>query len=229
MHSLSTEVSNPFVLMPISTREYLELRLASSDYIQRASWDRLLELCGTTDDETSRTIAAIFSFYSPEKVWKFVEYAASLPPDQRKEKRDSMATIAYIIGKIGHSDLKKSLAVLKTLLSDDHMLRAPVSAALSNMWVLETTQTARDLFHNWIMEGEDNNDLQEVGVKSAEYLASQAPSSVAAVLKKVDSLGGERKPASRAAQELIAKYLKEGGRKNSSREANLQKKKDKRR
>lgn len=55
----------------------------------------------------------------------------------------------------------------------------------------------------WILRNEDNDDLTEVGVRSCEYLAKNAPERVSPFLHKVAAMTNERKTASRAARELI--------------------------
>jgi len=191
--------------VPVSTRRYTELKLAISDYIQRRNWVRLLELCGTSDDETAKTIAVIFTLYEPRNVWRFLDYVHTLTSDERREKRDSVATSCYTIGKFGQSNVEKSLNYLRLFLADDHMLRAPVTLALSNLWVLDTRKTSRIIMRSWVLRGEDNDDLQEVGIKSSEFLASKAPEMVSRFLLKVASFK-DRKAAAKAAEELISNY-----------------------
>jgi hypothetical protein len=191
--------------VPVSTRRYTELKLAISDYVQRRNWTRLLELCGTSDDETAKTIAVIFTLYDPRNIWRFLDYVHTLSAEERREKRDSVATSCYIIGKMGQSDTEKSLNYLRSFLADDHMLRGPVTLALSNLWVLETKKTSSVILKSWVLRGEDNDDLQEVGIKSSEFLAIKAPEMVASFLLKVASIA-DRKAAAKAAEELISNY-----------------------
>jgi hypothetical protein len=196
--------------MPVSTRRYLELRLTISDYLQRRSWMRLLEVCGTSDDETAKTIAVIFSLYDPKNTWKFLEYAAGLSAEERRRKRDSIATCCYIIGKMGQDNTSKALSLLRLFLSDDHMLRAPVLAALSNLWVLDTRKTATIVFDSWVMDDSENEDLQEIGIRSSEFLVSKEPRMILAFLKKVSALASQRKVASKISDELLEQYLPGG-------------------
>jgi len=189
--------------MPVSVRRYTELKLSISEYLQRRNWIRLFELCGTSDDETARTIAVILTLYDSRKIWSFLNYVHNLSEEERREKRDSVATACYVLGKIGHTKTEKSLDYLRRFLLDDHMLRAPVSAALSNLWVLATSTSCKVVMKKWILNNEDNDDLQEVGVRSSEYLAKNVPARISPFLRRVASLGAERKIASKAASELI--------------------------
>jgi hypothetical protein len=189
--------------MPVSVRKYTELKLAISDYLQRRNWARLFELCGKSDDETAKTIAVILTFYDSRRLWSFLEYVSKMPPDERREKRDSVATCCFILGKMGQSKTEKALGYLKKFLSDDHMLRGPVGAALSNLWVLDTKSTARIIWNQWVLGGDDNDDLQELGVKSSEYLAKNAPEAVAPFLLKVAGASEDRKTAARTAEEIL--------------------------
>lgn len=191
-------------LMPISIRRYTELKLAISDYLQRRNWARLFELCGTSDEETAKTIAVILSFYNPKTVWGFLDYAFKLSSEERREKRDSVVTCCYVLGKIGQTNIKKALSYLRFFLLEDHMLRAPATSALSNLWVLDTRRTMRMIMRNWVLNREENDDLQEVGVKSSQYLAKEAPERISSFLRKVSLLGRERKKASRSADEIIS-------------------------
>ena len=191
--------------MPVSTRRYTELKLATSDYIQRRNWVRLFELCGTRDDEAAKTIAVILTLYDPRNVWRFLDYIHALTAGERREKRDSVATACYIIGKMGQSNTEKSLSYLKLFLSDDHMLRAPVTQALSNLWVLDSRKTLRIVLRSWVLNDEDNDDLREVGVRSSEFLASKAPQMVASFLVRVAAMK-DQKIAAKAAEELLSNY-----------------------
>lgn len=164
---------------------------------------RLFELCGTSDDETAKTIAVILSFFDPKRIWSFLDYVFKMSSEERREKRDSVATCCYVLGKIGQTRTEKALSYLKVFLSEDHMLRSPVSSALSNLWVLDTKTTARTIMRNWILNNGENDDLQEAGVKSTLYLANNAPELVSSFLSKVAVMEKDRKVAARAAQELI--------------------------
>jgi hypothetical protein len=189
--------------MPVSIRRYTELKLSISDYLQRRNWAKLFELCGTSDDDTAKTIAVILTFYNQRKIWGFLDYAYNLSAEERRERRDSVGTICYILGKIGQTSTEKSLNYLRRFLLDDRMLRWQVTAALSNLWVLDTRTTSRIILSRWILRNEDNDDLTEVGVRSCEYLAKNAPERVSPFLHKVAAMTNERKTASRAARELI--------------------------
>ncbi len=196
--------------MTVSIRRYTELKLAISDYLQRRNWIRLFELCGISDDETAKTIAVILTFYDPQKVWRFLDYISRMSPEERKAKRDSVATACYVIGRIGQTKSEKALTYLRRFLLDDHMLRQPVMSALSNLWVLDTKRTAQIVMRRWVLDTEDNDDLQEVGIKSSQYLASNAPERVSSFLQTVASLAEKRRTASRAAEEVIAANEIEG-------------------
>jgi hypothetical protein len=189
--------------MPVSVRRYTELKLAISDYLQRRNWKRLFELCGTSDDETARTIAVILTLYDPRKVWGFLEYVFKMSPAERKEKRDSIATSCYVIGKIGQTRTEKALAYLRQFLLDDHMLRPQVMSALSNLWVLDTKRTSRIVMNNWVLNTEDNDDLEEIGVRSSRYLAENAPERVTPFLQKITKMNGERKLAESLAADIL--------------------------
>jgi len=192
--------------MPVSIRRYTELKLAISDYLQSGNWTRLYELCGTADEETAKTIAVIFTFYDPKRIWKFLTFVRNQEIEARRERRDSVATACYVIGKMGQSDTAKSLDYLKHFLSDDHMLRNPVLQAVSNLWVLDPKKTERIIMKSWILSAADEDDLQEIGVRSATFLAEQSPASIAFFLRKVSALKN-RKVASKAAEELLETYV----------------------
>lgn len=197
---IGSEKTLDFQAMPVSIRKYTELKLAVSDYLQRRNWIRLFEVCGTGDDETAKTIAVIFTFYDEREVWKFLKYVHDLDLETRREKRDSVATACFIVGKMGQSDVKKSLDYLRRFLSDDHMLQSPVTQALSNFWVISPRKTGRIILDSWISA--NNDDLQKVGVMSSEYLGERAPNEVSGFLLKVSTLDG-KKVAARAARELL--------------------------
>ena len=190
--------------MPISVRKYTELKLAISDYLQRRNWARLFELCGTSDEEAAKSIAVILTLYSSKLVWNFLDYVSKLSSEERREKRDSVATCCYVLGKMGQTNTEKALNFLRQFLLEDHMLRGPVTTALSNLWVLDTGKTKTTVMRKWILSREDNDDLQEIGVKSTQYLADEAPEKVSSFLKKVSSLGRERRAASKSADEIIS-------------------------
>jgi len=193
--------------LPLSTRRYTELRLVISDCLQRRDWKQLFEFCGTSDDETSKTIAAIFTLYEPVNVWRFLDYVFRLSSGDRRQRRDSVATACYILGRMGQTNTKKAISHLRLFLSDDHMLRIPVMSALSNLWVLDARTTSSIVIKSWVLKDDDNDDLQEIGVKSTEYLASKQPKMVVAFLLKVAALSSQRKIAARTASELIENYV----------------------
>jgi len=193
----------PEDLMPVSIRKYTELKLAISDYLQRRNWTRLFELCGTSDDETAKTIAVIMTFYDPARLWNFLDFVYRMSAEERKGRRDSVATCCYLLGKIGQARTEKTLNHLRHFLLDDHMLRGAVTAALSNLWVLDTKKTARIILNQWILKGAESDDLPEVGIRAIEYLAKNSPSTASSFLLKVASLGDEHKIATRAAKEIL--------------------------
>ena len=207
--------------MPVSIRKYTELKLSISDYLQRRNWARLFELCGTSDEETAKTIAVIMSFYSPRKIWSFLDYVFSLSAEERRGKRDAVGTVCYILGKIGQTSTERSLNYLRRFLLEDHMLRWQVTAAVSNLWVLDTKTTSKIILNKWVLRNEDNDDLTDVGIRSSEYLAKNAPERVSPFLHKIAAMSEERKSASKTARELI-QLNDVSGRKVASR---LQKKK----
>ncbi len=189
--------------MPVSIRRYTELKLAISDYLQRRNWARLFELCGTSDDETAKTIAVIMTFYDPRRLWHFLDFVFKMPIEERKERRDSVATCCYLLGKIGQTNTEKTLTYLRHFLLEDHMLRGAVTASLSNLWVMEAKKTARIILNQWVLKGRESDDLPEVGIRSGEYLAKNAPDAISSFLLKVASLGDEHKIAVRAAREIL--------------------------
>lgn len=192
--------------MTISTKHYIDLKYAISDCLQRDNWSTLFELCRTNDVEISKTIAAIFSLYDPKNEWKFIDYVASLKPDERLHKWESIATVCYILGKIGANNIKKAIADLKTFLMENHMLRPAVSAALSNLWVVNSKVTAGTIYNSWIAKSGGNEDLQEVAVNSCDYLARNEPKLAAGFLKKVSRLKN-RDISSDIAIGMVENYL----------------------
>jgi hypothetical protein len=193
--------------MPISTRRLTEIRFMISDFLQRGAWQELYNDCGTNDLELARSEANIFSMFEPAHVWKFVDYVSKLPADKRREKRDSTLVVCLTIGRIGESNTRKGLRTLRLLLSDDHMLRQPVEASLSNLWVFDRRTTAKELFESWILKGQGNDDLQEIAVLSSAYLCSQDPRAVEPFLTKIVRLSNsDNSPAKEAAKNLAAKY-----------------------
>lgn len=193
--------------MPISTKRFTEIRFMISDLLQRGSWHELFENCGTNDLDLAKSIANIFSMFEPTRIWRFVDYVTNLPQNARKQKRDSTLVAALVIGRVGKSDIKKSIRALRVLLSDDHMLRTPVEASLSNIWVFDPRTARKELFESWIINGEDNDDLQEIAVSSSEYLYQNDPQPVEEFLEKVlRTKESKQKPAVNAAKTLAAKY-----------------------
>ena len=193
--------------MPISTRRLTEIRFMISDLLQRGAWEDLYNDCGTNDLDLARSVANIFSMFDPAHVWKFVDHVAKLPPDKRREKRDSTVVVCLTIGRIGENNTTKALNTLRLLLSDDHMLRQPVEASLSNMWVFDRRTTAKELFESWILEAQGNDDLQEMAVLSSTYLLSQDPKAVEPFLTKIMRLNSSNNiSAKNAARSLLAQY-----------------------
>jgi hypothetical protein len=192
--------------MPISTSLYTELRFTISDYLQRQDWARLYEVCGTDDDEAARTIGVIMSGYEPKSVWQFVDYAYGLDQDQRVQKPKSVATVCYILARMGQTNLKKTLSYLRQFLLENPALKGPVSVALSNMWVLSPSETSFSLLNDWILNSEGSDEsLQDAAVESCEYLASNDLKKVSDFLEKISNLEGSR-PAAKKARDLLRKY-----------------------
>jgi hypothetical protein len=193
--------------MPISNKRFTEIRFMISDLIQRKAWEELYANCGTNDLELAKSVANIFSMFDPNHVWQFVDYVLGLPADIRREKRDSTLTVSLAVGRIGQDDPKKALKSLRMLLSDDHMMRLPVEASLSNMWVYDRKMTEREILDSWIKSNHENDDLKEIGVRSCDYLYGHDPKQVEPFLEKVLNLDDPRyRPAQNAAKELAMKY-----------------------
>jgi hypothetical protein len=192
--------------LPISTSLYTELRFAISDYMQRHEWVRLFEACRTDDDEASRTFAVIMAGYEPKNVWQFLDSVANTKSEFRQQKSGSVLTCCYIIGKMGQTNVKKSLSYLRQFLVENPLMRDPVSAALSNLWVLNTRTTASVLLNDWILKNDHDEALQEASVSSCEYLASNDPKSVSSFLLKVSALE-QQGIAATTANQLVKKYL----------------------
>ncbi|MHB2037487.1 MAG: hypothetical protein ACYCPW_12215 [Nitrososphaerales archaeon] len=190
--------------MPISTSLYTELRFAISDYMQRGEWSRLFDVCGTSDDEASRTIAVIMAGYEPRSVWRFLDYVANLKPETRQQKRESVATCCYTIAKIGQTNVRKSLSYLRQFLVENSALHDPVSTALSNLWVLNPRTTSSILLNSWILKNDKNDMLQQVSVYSCAYLATKSPNSVANFLLKISAL--DQSIAAKTAKQMLRKY-----------------------
>ncbi|MDG6908105.1 MAG: hypothetical protein JRN20_20235 [Nitrososphaerota archaeon] len=200
--------------MPLSTRRYTELRYTISDYLQRESWSLLFELCGTSDDEQSKAISGILSMYDARRSWKFIDKVLHKPALERRSRRYSLRTVCYILGRIGQSDTRRAIRALRTFLSDDHMLREPVQAALSNLWVLDTKTTSSSLI-DWVNHSDDNDDLHEIAVRSCEYLARQEPGKVSKFLKSASKTGRSR-TAPKVSDNLIETYLNAHNRRKRS-------------
>lgn len=193
--------------MTISTKRFTEIRFMISDLLQRKAWEELYDNCGTNDLDLAKSVANIFSMFDPKHVWQFVNYVLKLPADKRRERRDSTLTVSLSIGRIGQSNPRKALSSLRTLLSDDHMLRTPVEASLANIWVFDRRTTERELLRSWIQSSHENDDLQEIAVRSCDYVCSQDPKQVVPFLKKVLRLNDPKyRPAQVAAKELALKY-----------------------
>jgi hypothetical protein len=215
--------------MPVSTKRFSEIRLLVSDLLQTGDWAKLFENCGTNDPELAKSVSAVFSMYAPEHVWKFIEYVLKLPPEIRRERRDSSAVVCYILGRIGQYNTRRSISALRTLLMDDHMLRIPVGASLSNLWILDTRNTERALFDSWVLKGAENDDLQEIAVRSSEYLASQDPERISPFYKRIGRLDDKRYRAARLAASELAKSesKKRGHRRAKQRALRTKRKKSK--
>ena len=192
--------------MTISTKHYMDLKFAISDCLQRRNWSTLFELCGTNDSEISKTIAAIFSLYDAKNEWNFIDYILTLKSEERLHKWESVATVCYVLGKIGMENTKNAVANLKIFLSENHMLRTAAIAALSNLWVMNCRSAEKAIFDFWILKSGGNEELEEVAVKSCEYLAANRPEMVTAFLKKASRLT-RKEAASESAKEMISKYL----------------------
>lgn len=199
--------------MPVSTKRFSEVRLMVSDLLQKGEWARLFENCGTSDQELAKAVSGIFSMYDPAHISRFIDYVLKLPREIRREHRDSTSVVCYILGRMGQHNITRSLSALRIFLVDDHMLRAPVSASLGNLWIFDRRSTEKALLSNWILKGADNDDLQEVSVRSSEYLLSQDQTQVAPFLGRVQKLDGPRFQAARAvASELASRYLQKQSR-----------------
>jgi hypothetical protein len=193
--------------MPISTRRLTEIRLLISDLLQRGDWEKLFVDCGTGDLELARSIANIFGMFDPAHVWKFIDYVGKLPREKRKERRDSTLVTCLTIGRVGQVNPSKALKYLRLFLSDDHMLRQPVEASLSNLWVFDQRETQREIFNSWILGRDTNDDLQEIGVLSSAYLLSKEPKAVEPFLIRVLMLKNSAYAAAKnAAKSLAEEY-----------------------
>jgi len=193
--------------MPISNKRFTEIRFMISDMIQRKAWEELYENCGTNDLDLAKSVANIFSMFDPKHIWQFVDHVLRIPADTRRERRDSTLTVSLAIGRIGQDDPEKALRSLRTLLSDDHMLRTPVEASLANLWIYDRRTTEDQVLTSWIQSNHENDDLQEIGVRSCDYLYSQDPKQVEPFLQKVLRLDDTKyRAAKNAAKEIALKY-----------------------
>ncbi len=190
--------------MPVSTTLYTELRFAISNYIQSADWNRLFEVCGTADDETSRTIAVILSGYDSKSVWDFIDNVSGLSPEARQLKMDSVKTCTYTLARMGQTDVQKSLTVLKKFLFEGSITEGPASIALSNLWVLDPYETSKELLKSWISSDERGENLARLAVNSSEYLAQNDPKSVSKFLRAVSKIKNSR--VTGFAVEMLQKY-----------------------
>ncbi len=213
--------------MPISGKRFTEYRFEISNLLQRGDWNELLHLCNTSDSEQQKTIASVFSMFDPRTVWKFVSFVYGLSAAKRRQNRAAVATVCYVLGKMGQTNTSKALSCIRLFLSDDHMLRVGTAASLSNLWVLDTKTAQKTLFNFWILKSPDNDDLQEIAVQSAEHLASQLPDLVKGFLLRASRLQSKNPrygPATRAASNLISQYLPREANKRVIRSKQLRKK-----
>lgn len=195
--------------MTISTKYYVDLKFTISGYLQYQDWNRLFEVCCVGNEEVSKTIASIFTLYDPKHVWNLIDYAKKLPREERIAKKDCVATICYVLGKMGQSNTTRAISILRQFLCENHQLRTPISAALSNLWVLDSRATASALLHSWILNNhEEDEALFEVSVISCEYIASQAPDRIVGFLRKVSSMV-EHPTSAKIAREFISRYISE--------------------
>jgi hypothetical protein len=209
--------------MPISTSLYTELRFTISDFLQRGDWARLFGVCGTEDDETARTIGVIMSGFDSDTVWQFLGYALKLERSERIEKASSIATICYVLGRMGQTNVKKTLSTLRQFLDENPDLEGPVSVALSNMWVLNPRKTSAELQSSWILGAPEA--LQEAAVASCEYLLKNDPSEVSEFLESVKK--SQEKGAAQRAKELVKRYLPEKSEKRKKKKHDKKKHKHK--
>lgn len=190
--------------MPISTNLYTELRFTISDYVQRREWKRLFEACGTEDDEVAKTIAVIMGGYDPAHTWAFLDYALTLPRRIRLENEHAVATLCYILARMGQSNVRKSLSYLKELLSENQNLRDAALVSLSNLWVLETRKVSELLLKSWLLKN-NSEVLQDAAVRSCEYLAQHDPVKVSKYLGKVSTSANQA--AAKTARLIMKRYL----------------------
>ncbi|MHB1909091.1 MAG: hypothetical protein ACYCQJ_09525 [Nitrososphaerales archaeon] len=193
--------------MPISNKRFTEIRFMISDFLQRGAWQELYENCGTSDYELAKSVANIFSMFQDPPIWKYANYVSKLEPEKRREHRDSTLVVCLALGKIGKSDVKQAIKLLRIFLSDDHMLRGATQDALANLWIYNRKTSERALYDSYILKGEDNDDLQAVAVGSSELLLSHDPKSVAPFVNRVLAITNPKlKTAVSVARELHAKY-----------------------
>lgn len=204
--------------MPISTSLYTELRFTISGYVQRKEWKRLFEVCGTENDEAARTIGVIMSGYDSVHTWSFVDFVLSLSSRDRIESERSVVTVCYIIARMGQSNVRKSLSYLRELLYENQNLRDPVIISISNLWIQDTKRVSKTLLKSWILKG-DNYLLQDVAVRSCEYLAQNDPKKVAKFLASISKLEVQE-TASKTARLIMKRYAISGkARKSKKRSA----------
>lgn len=173
--------------------------------MQRGDWRRLFEYFKTKDDETSRTIAVIMAGYEPQHVWRFLDFVAGLQPQMRLLHSGSLVACCYIIGRMGQTNVKKSLTYLSTFLKEEPLVRDSVSAALSNLWVLNPRKTSVILYDSWISANDQNDSLAEIAVGSSAYLARNDPNKVRSFLQSVSRL--ENRKIADLARSLLNRYL----------------------
>jgi hypothetical protein len=145
------------------------------------------------------------SGYDPKPVWHFLDHVANMQAELRQSKTGSLATCCYVMGRMGQTDVKKSLEYLRMFLTEDPTIRDSVYAALSNLWVLNPKRTASVLFETWIAGENQNEALQEIAISSCAYLASRDPKKVESFLQEVSSL--ETTKAASVAKSFLKKYV----------------------
>jgi hypothetical protein len=194
--------------MPVSTRRFTEIRFKVSEELQRHAWQELYDSIGTNDLELARATANIFSMFDPREVWQFLNFVLKLPPEKKREKRNSTLVACFTLGRVGESDPEKAIKALRSLLIDDHMLRSAVEASLSNLWVYDLRITQRELYSAWIVKSGDNEDLQRTAVLSTRFILGQEPQLVVPFLTKVAQI---KDPKNAAAIEETRKLVDEFG------------------
>ena len=164
------------------------------------------------------------SGYDPKTVWQFVDYSSKLDVERRLQKTNSVATLCYILARMGQTNIKRTLSILKQFLSEIFNLTDPVSSALSNMWVLNPRETSSLLLASWTVDRKSET-VQEVAVESCRYLGSHEPARVTNFLERV-SRSNQKRVADRAGRLLQTllhnevakkKYKSQKGRKQKLR------------